>query len=336
MIMISTDVLVIGAGMAGLTLAQKLKHHGKHLVCVDKARGSGGRLSSKRVSNQDVNIGFDLGALSFTANTPEFKTTVNNWVKQECVTDWLHQNDESHYIGVPRNSSLTRLLADEVEVKFDVRISALVKDEQNWNVYREHDGKECLYAQAKQIVFASPAPQTYALLPEQHELKAALQDVTINPQWVVMFALSDALNIPNLWQNPNKNINSISYENSKLGRSQAHGLHVYCVQASHGWSESKLDYSKDKIIYELANELAQLCIEPLVIKYDYAHRWLYAQGSEKGHVNQGFLASNDGIFVCGDYLLAGMQVSGVEAAYLSGKALVEHITGEQRYLREET
>jgi renalase len=329
--MISTDVLVIGAGMAGLTLALKLKGEGRQVVCVDKARGSGGRLSSKRIQSDKYSVSFDLGALSFTAQTSQFRQEVKDWSQAGHMTTWLHSEGEEQYIGTPRSSSITRFLADEAAVQFDVRISALVKGEKNWSVYRETQSGETLYAYANEIVLACPAPQTYALLPKEHEFKSLLNGVSIHSQWVAMFALPHTLSVPNLWQHPNTNIARISYENSKPGRHTEHGLHIYLVQASNQWSEARLDYSKDKAVYELANELSQLCPEPIVIKSDYAHRWLYSHGSENGHVENGFLTAEDGLHICGDYLLSELNVDGVEAAYLSGRALATHMNKRHKF-----
>lgn len=323
--MISTDVLVIGAGMAGLTLALSLKQQGRQVHCVDKARGSGGRLSSKRVQNNELSVGFDLGAISFSANTSQFQKVLNSWSESGHLSPWLSHEGQTQYVGTPRSSSITRFLADQVGVEFGVRISALVKGDNNWNIYCEKDGHESLYAYANEIVLACPAPQSFDLLPKDHHLKAQLEDVSIHAQWVTMFALSERLSLPDLVVNPNEAIARISYENSKPGRDLDHGLHVYCLQASRQWSESRLEYSKDKVVYELANELSQLCPEPLVVKSDYAHRWLYSQGSENGHVDNGFISSEDGIYICGDTLLSGLNVGGVEAAYLSGCALAKHM-----------
>jgi predicted NAD/FAD-dependent oxidoreductase len=323
--MISTDVFVIGAGMAGLTLAQQLKRQGKQVVCVDKARGSGGRLSSKRVQGAEHAVSFDLGALSFSATTHDFKKAVNHWCDQQYLAPWLQSDNQIQYVGTPRSSSLTRALADDVDAQFDVRISAIIKNENGWSIFREENEKDVLFAYANEIVLASPAPQTYALIPDGNPLKSTLKDVTIFPQWVAMLALEKPLSIPNLHDAPNDNLARISYENSKPKRNNDHGLHVYCVQASQQWSEKRLDYSKDKVVYELADELSQLCAEPLLIKSDYAHRWLYSKDTNFSYDAKGFLSSDDGLFICGDYLLSNVAVDGVEAAYLSGCALAKHM-----------
>lgn len=335
LIMISTDVLVIGAGMAGLTLALGLMAKGKQVVCVDKARGSGGRLSSKRLQNPEHVVSFDLGALSFTASTPEFNRAVNEWCQIGQLAPWQVTDANMEYVGTPRSSSLTRFLSVKVGVKFDVKVTKLLKHEDLWRVYVDTDDGEQLYALTKEIVLACPAPQAYALTPEGYDIKNLLQDISIDPQWVVMLALEDALSIPNLCKTPNENIMRISYENSKPGRNNQHGLHVYCVQASQSWSKLRVDDSKESIIHELANELSTLCPEPFIIKSDYAHRWLYSQNSSLSHLENPFITSNDGLHVCGDYLIKKPNIDGVEAAYLSGYALARDMNRLEKTRDEE-
>jgi renalase len=45
LLMLVLDVLVIGAGMSGLIAARELQKFDLKVACVEKARGSGGRLS---------------------------------------------------------------------------------------------------------------------------------------------------------------------------------------------------------------------------------------------------------------------------------------------------
>jgi predicted NAD/FAD-dependent oxidoreductase len=52
-----TDVLIIGAGMSG-TAAAELSRAGRKLLVVDKGRGVGGRMASRRIGEAV----FDHGA----------------------------------------------------------------------------------------------------------------------------------------------------------------------------------------------------------------------------------------------------------------------------------
>ncbi|HEY9882642.1 MAG TPA: FAD-dependent oxidoreductase, partial [Thermosynechococcaceae cyanobacterium] len=43
------DIAVIGAGMAGLTCAQQLQQTGDRVVILEKSRGVGGRIATRRL-----------------------------------------------------------------------------------------------------------------------------------------------------------------------------------------------------------------------------------------------------------------------------------------------
>ena len=72
-----TDVLIIGAGLAGLSAANKLKHAGHNVLIIDKGRGIGGRLAGRRIGDAS----FDHGAQFFTAREASFKATVEGWIE---------------------------------------------------------------------------------------------------------------------------------------------------------------------------------------------------------------------------------------------------------------
>ena len=84
----TTDVLIIGAGIAGLTAGNALQQAGLSVQLVDKGRGVGGRLSTRRFAN---GAWFDHGAQYFTANTPAFETVLKDWEAEGVVHSWFEQ-----------------------------------------------------------------------------------------------------------------------------------------------------------------------------------------------------------------------------------------------------
>jgi predicted NAD/FAD-dependent oxidoreductase len=50
----TTDVLVVGAGMAGLTAAAELQRAGRRVLVLDEGRGVGGRLASRRIGGASL------------------------------------------------------------------------------------------------------------------------------------------------------------------------------------------------------------------------------------------------------------------------------------------
>ena len=72
---LNADVLVIGAGMAGLTAATELRSRGLRVLMLDKGRGVGGRLASRRIGEAT----FDHGAQFITARDRRFAAAMHRW-----------------------------------------------------------------------------------------------------------------------------------------------------------------------------------------------------------------------------------------------------------------
>ena len=67
-----TPVIIIGAGMAGLACARKLADAGITPVVLDKGRGIGGRVATRRVGD----LQFDHGAQFVNAHGAGFATVL--------------------------------------------------------------------------------------------------------------------------------------------------------------------------------------------------------------------------------------------------------------------
>jgi len=69
------DAIVIGAGVSGLIAARTAQANGARVLVLDKGRGVGGRLATRRT---DSGV-FDHGAQFFTARDPQFRLLVEAW-----------------------------------------------------------------------------------------------------------------------------------------------------------------------------------------------------------------------------------------------------------------
>ena len=79
-------IVIVGAGIAGLLAAQTLKRAGKDVLVVDKGRGVGGRMATRRVGAGVI----DHGAQFFTVRSERFGALVAEWQAAGLVTEWTH------------------------------------------------------------------------------------------------------------------------------------------------------------------------------------------------------------------------------------------------------
>ena len=111
------DVLIIGAGMAGLTAAQELQRAGRRVLVLDKSRGIGGRMATRRIGDAT----FDHGAQFITARDARFVSAMEEWERQGVVKEWCRgfsaeADGHPRWRGDPSMTSLAKHLAQGLEI----------------------------------------------------------------------------------------------------------------------------------------------------------------------------------------------------------------------------
>ncbi len=157
----NTDVLIIGAGLAGLSAANDLRQAGRKVLVIDKGRGLGGRLAGRRIGDAT----FDHGAQFFTARESRFKAAVEGWIKAGVAEEWYSSypgqpNGHPRYRGVPTMTAVAKFLATEIHVMRTTRVDSIGQQGNGW--LAELDNGETVNAKA--MLITSPVPQTIDLL----------------------------------------------------------------------------------------------------------------------------------------------------------------------------
>jgi hypothetical protein len=147
--------VIIGAGMAGLITAQALQAAGARVLVLEKSRGVGGRLATKRVGEAV----FDQGAQYFTVKDPDFAAWVARWRESGAVAAWP-ESTHRRFIGTPSMTSVAKALAEGVDVKREHKVSKLTQVGERWCVEVENHGLIC----AARVILTAPVPQSLALL----------------------------------------------------------------------------------------------------------------------------------------------------------------------------
>jgi len=170
----TADVLVIGAGMAGLCAAQALKSAGRKPLIVDKGRGIGGRMATRRIGDAT----FDHGAQFATTRDSRFAEVLESAKAAGAATEWCRgftKDADGHprWRGAPGMASLAKYLAAGLEITQQAQVTALEKAADHW-IVTMGDGQTWTVAG---IVLTAPVPQALALLKASSmELEPAMQD----------------------------------------------------------------------------------------------------------------------------------------------------------------
>ncbi|SFX55738.1 NAD(P)/FAD-dependent oxidoreductase [Marinospirillum alkaliphilum] len=302
---------IIGAGLAGLSCALKLQGQGHRVTLFEKARGPGGRLSSRR----RLETTFDLGCQSLGAESETFQLQLEVWQKQ----GWLTSEDQLHFYPPGRMSHLTRQLAESLAtpdaLQCQTRIVQLQQHPDGWWL-TDDQGQQ--HGPFDQVTLAIPATQALALLETcGSSLATALQQAQQQAVWVAYFVLPAGLHTRKT-QSPAVPLRRCTLLNDKPG--QAHHLQRWVIEADCQWSEAHQHLPAEQVARQLFELWAacQQTPEPLLLE---AHRWLY--GFTTQALKQPFLLDNQtGLALCGDFCLGDQA----EHAWLSGNLLARALS----------
>lgn len=319
-------IAVVGAGIAGLACASALTQRSIAVEVFDKARGAGGRMTSKRGADGYL----DLGAQYFTARDPRFIAQVQRWQQQGVVSPWLaaiYQYQASElmpspdlqlrYIGVPAMHSPLQQLAQGLSVHYQTHIAALKHDQSGWWLT---DQQQNCYGPYSDVVFTLPPQQLAALLPEQaKDLPTSL----LQPCWAVNLELTTPTGVAAggiFIKDPAAPVSWVARQNSKPGRATTES---WLIHFSPEFSQQFIDAGPDFLQQQATAFLSALLQQSLTVVSMISHRWRYAQ-LEKTEVSLPENPLSPGLWFAGDWANGGR----VENAWLSGLAVAEQISHE--------
>ncbi len=303
-------IAIVGSGLSGLAAADQLVAAGHEVQLFDKARGPGGRMSTRRVDMDGLQVGFDHGAQYFTARDPAFQAVVAGWEAENIVQRWTAASPEA-WVGSPAMNAPVKKLASQHDVRWSARITDLTRVSNGWQL--ECDGKS-LPVQFDAVILAIPAEQAAELLAPWHaEFAALARSTPSSPCWTVMLAFDQTLQTEQITFRDDKVLGWAARNSDKPGRAETES---WVLQASPEWSAAHLEDDAAYVISTLVERFEQLSgtslPKPL---FESAHRWRFARS---GKTEFAALYDRDQMLgVCGDWLIGPR----VECAWLSGNAL---------------
>lgn len=323
------DVLVVGAGVAGLTAAAALRDHGLSVLVLEKSRGLGGRAATRR--RGDLRI--DHGAQFFTARDPRFQARIDGWLATGDVAVWtrgMHVwNPEAGWTepgpdahpryGSPAGiSTLGRLLGAGTDVRREAPVAQVVRIDGGWRVAMA-DGST---VDARAALLTAPAPQTRLLLadaPLEAGAAETLAAIEFEPVFAVLAGYEDVA--PPAWPGVrvegHPDLAWAAHDSSRRGPSGGAGPTVLVLHATPAFTRTHLDAPHDDVANALlraATELVPWADRPA---WRDVQRWRYARPVATRP--ERYLTAAPGLLVAGD----AFGSDRVEGAFLSGLAAAE-------------
>lgn len=304
-------IAIVGAGIAGLTCARLLAEAGLTPVILDKSRGVGGRMATRRT---ETGLQFDHGAPAITATDPAFAALLAQATAAGALAHWPDpasqgQGRGPRYVGLPGMSGLARHLASGLDIRHGITVTAITPDGAGWRVTAPDFSDRFDH-----LILALPAPQILRLLPPDRPLAADLAAVRMSPCLTLMAAFppqDDAAPEPSL----PATLATLIPDSAKPGRPS--GAQCWVAHATTEFSQHHLDRDLTEVA---ALMLPLLCSvldrAPSDATHAAAHRWRYALVDRP--LGRSHLTDPSGrLHLCGDWCLGPTA----QHAWASGQSI---------------
>ena len=335
------DIAVIGAGVAGLTCAQQLHQAGYRVVVIEKSRGMGGRLATRRLQGTHA----DHGVCYLKPKDDCFKALITTLLDRSILQPWTdtiyeldaegqliappEANRGSRYASPTGISTIAKFLSTGLAIHLNQRVEAIRPIHQGWELQVELDGTRSGITAAA-IISAIPAPQAVALLesiPEGEEVLTRLRSIQFSAciSAIAVYSPQDLSAIP--W----KGVTSI--HDPKIGwvgldssKQNSPSQPVVVVQSTAAFANRHLETTDlHPIGQALLNRAAQF-LEPWLATPEVlqVHRWRYAFPINP--LTEPFLSAN----TTSPLLFTGDWCGGnrVESAFLAGSSTAKQINSQ--------
>ncbi|MGJ3264993.1 MAG: NAD(P)/FAD-dependent oxidoreductase [Salinarimonas sp.] len=310
-------IAVVGAGLSGVIAARDLAAAGRRVHIVEKSRGAGGRMATRR---NPEGLAFDHGAQYFRPHGPAFAAEVAAWIAAGLAAPW---SGNGRVVGTPTMNAPVRALAGGLPLSVGATVSAIEGAPGRRELALAEGGRLGPFAA---VLVTAPAPQAAALLePVAPGLAAAAAGARYAPCLALMLAYApEALaREPLPADRPDHpTIAWIAEDGTKPGRADGAPRRIV-VHATPGWSRAHLEETRDSIAQALLAEAAPLLGATAAPLHMAAQRWRYALVEEP--LGRDCLWDPAaGLGAAGDWCIGGR----VEAAYDSGRALARAVLEE--------
>jgi renalase len=326
---VGLKIAVIGAGLAGLMCAKHLQERGFEVIVVDKSRGVGGRMATRRLHETRVDFGLPFwevqGALS-AALTREglanqrlhpWGDRIEQWGRDR---RWQTFPLTQRYVSAEGINAIAKDLAANLTVQRQFRALKLSVDSTQhiWRIESETE-----FIEAPAVVLAIPAPQAAALLTTSAlDCPPQLHSVTFHPCITVMagydrdFAAVD-------WQavklEGDHDLAWIIRDSSKYPQPPQP---TFIFPSTPSFAQNHLDTADlQPIGAQLLTQASQhLHLEFNAPEWMQIHRWRYAR--TKQALNQPYLLAPTPLplICCGDWCLGDSIEAALESAIATARA----------------
>jgi renalase len=309
------QTVIIGAGISGLLAARVLHEAGARVTVLEKSRGLGGRLATKRVGDAV----FDQGAQYFTVKDERFAAWVAKWEAAGVVGPWPG-GGHRRYVGRPSMTAVPKALAEGLDIKREHKVTAIGCCGDHWCVDVENHG--CM--RAERLILTAPVPQCLAMLkagdftvPEP--LLTRLKALTYDPCLALLVTLAGRGRLP--VDGVRRESGDIRWAADNRAKGVSPNVEAVTLHLSPEFSEAHYGRTETEVLELVRAEAEELIGAP--IAGATLHRWKFSR-ARVTDAEPFVWWEEESLGFAGD-AFGGPRVEG---AALSGLALGERVRSE--------
>jgi predicted NAD/FAD-dependent oxidoreductase len=308
------DVLIIGTGVSGLIAARDLQSAGRSVLLLDKGRGLGGRLASRRIGAAT----FDHGAQFITSRDLRFEEILKQGAEAGMMKEWCQgfstaADGHTRWRGQPAMTAVAKYLAQGLEIRMGKQVEALRRSGDHYSVETSTGD----FYSAAAVLLTPPVPQSLALLAAGEieldpAMRTRLEGIHYERCLAVMAVLKGPSSIP-----PPGGLVPTSGPVSWIADNQLKGISAepaVTIHANHEfslahWDEDRMESGR------MLLDASQPWLGAEVLSYQ-VHGWRYSKPMRIDEQPCVFVSQSPPLVLAGD-AFAGPRVEG---AALSGLA----------------
>ena len=325
--------VIVGAGISGLLAARELRDAGWSVTVLDKGRGVGGRMATRRFGGAS----FDHGTQFFTVRGDRFGDLVEGWISIGAAAEWARgfadaegerpPDGHPRYRGSEGMTSIPKHLAEGLDVRSGELAVTVEQRDGGWTVACESG--ETVSGEA--LLLTAPVPQSLVLAESggytlAGDVYSQLEGVAYDPCLAVMALLEGPSPVPEPGgvQIKGEPLDWIG-DNARKGISERPAVTIH---AGPEWSREHYEDDEEGVMRSLlrfAGDQLGADLAPATVETSLA-RWRYSWVTS-AHPEPCLVASEDPhLIFCGD----AFGQPKVEGAALSGLAAADRLLGRAR------
>ena len=299
------NIAIIGAGLSGTNIYKLLKENGNDVKIFEKARGSGGRCSTRYVNDKLI----DHGTPYIDAKNVDFIDFCEKKVKDNILV-----KKENSYYPLNGMNKLCSSILDKDDFNKNTKIISCKRIENKWHLYDENGMS---YSPFDKLIITIPTPQILELEIElPTSIKERLKSVKYESLATLLIYSYTTKNIIDEKLINNNIFKKIIDNSSNYGYKN---FSSYVIHLNSSITNEQEFSNKDDIKEYMLNKVYDISEIKLEDNFHVMpHFWKYANVAKS--INENYIYDEElSLGICGDFF----KGDNLEGSFLSSKRLYE-------------